>query len=181
MSDVNDRAAFIAHYATSGELRAAARAARISEATARRWLGDPETRSEVARLRTQVRDELTAKLLVGAASALDLLIEMVGDETRSDGLRLSAARTLLAGHFSSVQTLACEDAQVVRHAEPVRSSKGHTRSQLDATLEQRELDALEAAVAAPSVFDDPLRVALAQFVELSAVHHDGQTNRDSRS
>jgi hypothetical protein len=85
--------AFAIAVASGTSLKEAARSAGISESTAYRRLKDPALRRRVSEIRTSFLGEAVGRLTEAANEAVSTLRALLA--ARSEGVRLSAARTIL--------------------------------------------------------------------------------------
>ena len=92
--DLKGEPAVLVALSRGASVEAAARAGGVSGRTVRRRLEDPAYRAEIARLRAKVLDGIRARLLDGAATGVETLIE-VAQDGKSESARVSAARILV--------------------------------------------------------------------------------------
>ena len=85
--------------ASGSTITEAARQAGLSERTVRRRLDRVEYRAEIARLRRKVLDGILARLLTGATTGVDTLIEIAANG-QSESARVSASRILVEHSLS---------------------------------------------------------------------------------
>jgi hypothetical protein len=85
---------FVAALLSNPTVEAAAAAARISRATAYRWLSDPDVQRRIAEARRDALNRAIARLQEAATEAVDCLREVQRDG-ESESARVSAARCII--------------------------------------------------------------------------------------
>src|SRR5581483_8229194 len=91
---------FITALVSHPTIEAAAKAVGISNATAWRWIQDPEVGKEYARARRRAMEHATARIQEAAGEAVECLRE-VQRSGESESARVSAARTILDTAFKA--------------------------------------------------------------------------------
>ncbi len=89
------QAQLIAALLSESTVAKAAESAGVSEATAYRWMRQPEFRAELARARESVVEAALSRLRACAECAVEALREIASDPGRSDNSRMAAANRIL--------------------------------------------------------------------------------------
>jgi hypothetical protein len=87
-------AALLAALASGMTIAAAAREAKIGEATARRRMADPAFRLELEAVQARALDEAVSRIGGAAGAAVDTLLGLL-DDAQPVGIRLGASQTIL--------------------------------------------------------------------------------------
>jgi hypothetical protein len=97
--------AFLLALMTSGTIDAAAAAAGIGSATARRWYRQDAVQAEFRRMQSEIAGHTLRQLKTSMGEALAVLREVMSNECNPPSARVAAARAVLDNAFRAIETV----------------------------------------------------------------------------